>query len=30
MRKFKTEDGYTFYMQLDGILTDNPTPSNLT
>jgi hypothetical protein len=29
MRKFTTEDGYTFYVQLDGRLTDNPTPSNL-
>ena len=28
MRIFKTEDGYTFYLQADGSLTDRPNPEN--
>lgn len=26
-RKFKTEDGFYFWLQLDGTLTDNPDPA---
>ena len=28
MRIFQTEDGYKFYLQADGRLTDHPNPEN--
>ena len=28
MRIYRTEDGYTFYLQADGSLTDRPNPEN--
>ena len=28
MRIFQTEDGYKFYLQWDGSLTDHPNPEN--